>query len=339
MDTVRLNLNTLRSLEWQNYMHETGKSKLRLRSFLIRLNNQLKYSLFGQVGLQRIEKGKDGHFYTKVTIDSYFGRNYIGEDNIRDSVAALTVIRDSLQAYGTELIIVVAPGKAFIYPEYIPDQLVRETRDTSNYDIYSKELEKADFPFIDFIPVFLQMKDTAVYPIMPKAAVHWSIYAASVAADSVLIHLERLIGKPLPKVAERKIQTSFFPKHTDGDIADVLNLLDMASQERYAYPIVTKVNEEGTFRPNILAISDSYYWSLIHNHVPDNFFSDRSQYYFYFKDIYPTKTRPVKSVDSINNLKEDLCSRDVIILMTSDGTLQKFPYGFISKANQAFGIE
>lgn len=267
------------------------------------------------------------------------GSNYLGQQNINDTIAALSVIRDSLKAHGTELIFIIAPGKAQVYPEYLPDHYLLRKKDSTNYMGFRQALADSEIPTIDFLPVLQQMKGTVEYAILPEAGLHWSIYASKIAGDSVIRKIEQLTGKDLPDVLSESITETDWPRYTDADVGEVLNLLVMNTNEKYAYSKVTELDDKGKYRPNVLGVGDSYYWGFVHNKMHENFYSPASRFYFYFKDIFLGRKNDVRSVDEIRDLRADLCSRDVILLVCSDGTLYKCPYGFISGCNRAFGIE
>ena len=46
--------------QWQGYAEEQARYRLNARPFLARLNNQLKYSLFGKLNAHNIFMGKNG---------------------------------------------------------------------------------------------------------------------------------------------------------------------------------------------------------------------------------------------------------------------------------------
>ena len=48
------------------------------------------------------------------------------------------------------LIFVFAPGKASVYPEYIPDEYFKQRKKTTNYDILVREMKNNNVAFIDF---------------------------------------------------------------------------------------------------------------------------------------------------------------------------------------------
>ncbi|MEZ5195368.1 MAG: hypothetical protein R2764_02890 [Bacteroidales bacterium] len=160
------------------------------RPFFIRLFNQIDYSFFNKAHGAGIVIGKNKYLFESWYIWAYHGDRFIGEQKIRDNVRKLSAIRKKLKESGTELFIVLAPGKGHYYPEYIPDYMKKPVKETNN-EYYEKILAEFDLPVFDANLWFLSLKDTIQYPLFPKTGTHWSDYAAVLASDSLLNFIEK----------------------------------------------------------------------------------------------------------------------------------------------------
>ena len=183
---------------WQSYTEEQARHQLKARPFLARLNNQLKYSLFGQLNSRHVIQGKNGNLYEEPYIRSYLGMDYQGEKSIAENVAMLKTINDSLEANGTHLLFVLSSGKASFMPEHFPPPYDTMAKHTSNYETYRKHLQQSGIPTLDLNQYLLDMKDTASYKLYTKGNTHWSAYALYAVTDTLLRKIEQMLGKDLP---------------------------------------------------------------------------------------------------------------------------------------------
>ncbi|NOR86933.1 MAG: hypothetical protein GQ527_04940 [Bacteroidales bacterium] len=295
------------------------------RSELVRLHNQLEYSLYNKVNANDVVVGKDNYLYEKHYIISYQGGDFIGRDSIYSRVEKIQTIYRELQKHQTELLVVIAPGKGWFYPEFIPDSMLSK-RDTTNYEIYLEALNEAEIPLIDFNDLFLQMKDTSSIVIYPKTGIHWSQGIIPFVADSIFKKIESLINRDLPHIYwERTANVSRADKQ-DADIEKGLNLLLPLKVPPMNYPKITFEKFDQKSKPKAITIADSFWWQLFNLGVSKKVF-DQGKFWYYYKQIYPDsfdKPLMVQDIDA----KEDLYQTDIVVLMATETNLYKFPYGF-----------
>ena len=106
---------------------------------LIRLNNQLDFSLFKKIHSEwRLLGGDNSCIFQDVYIYSYLGRDFDGYPYILEKVRKLKAIQDTLGKLGKSLIFVQSPCKAFYYPEYFPGRYKDTVRCTTNYETYKR---------------------------------------------------------------------------------------------------------------------------------------------------------------------------------------------------------
>ena len=99
---------------------------LPLRATITRLYNQILYSVFTQSTLVDLKIGENGYFYDHPYIKEYNGEQFRGLNVNKEKVDKLVEINKYLESIGKKLIIVFAPGKASMFPEYIPDELKKK---------------------------------------------------------------------------------------------------------------------------------------------------------------------------------------------------------------------
>ncbi|MFC2097631.1 hypothetical protein ACFLSI_04780, partial [Bacteroidota bacterium] len=254
--------------------------------------------------------------------------------SITDKVQKLKMVQLALKNRNIDLLVVLAAGKGTFYSEFIPKKFSPKNKTISNYDVYLEELKKNMVNHIDFNQWFLEMKDTASYPLFPKCGIHWSVYGNVLAADSIIKYIQSLRKINMPEIRIEKIELPDSVRHPDDDIERGMNLLFNIPDLKMAYPSFKIIKDNNTVEPKVLTIADSYYWNMFNWGLSSNVFN-HGQFWFYNKQIYPDSYEKPITVDELDFRKE-IEKNDVILLMSTDALLDRFAYGFIESAFEAY---
>ena len=320
-----LNWNNWIKGSYQQQADEYLKANYGCQPFFIRLNNQIQYSLFNKIKAKNVIEGKEGYLYEENYIKAYFGTDFIGDDSVSIRINNLIRLRDTLQKSGTELLIILAPGKGSFFPEYFPDNWKNVKKDRTNHEAYKTQLSKSNLHFIDMKTWIDGMKDTSRYPLFPKCGIHWSKYGEYLAADSLIKyinhnHLAKVGGMRLDK-----IEISEKNKDGDYDIGEGMNLLCDLNTYPMAYPKYDFDTISKEKNDRILMISDSYYWELFNKGMSDKSFG-RGQFWFYNIQIYPDSYDHQLLTTDLDNYVTELSRNKLVILMSTDANLYRFPF-------------
>lgn len=298
--------------------------KFGFRDDFVRLHNQLDYSLFKELHANSVIVGKEEYLYEHNYIKSYLGEDYIGEDKIRSAVQNIDSIYQVLKEHQTEMLLIIAPGKGYFYPEYIPDAMMHD-RGPTNYEGYINEIAKTDIPFIDFNHLFLQMKDTYSIVLYPKTGIHWSQGSIPFVLDSIIKKTEAILQKDLPNISYYYQPPVKKADEQDADIEKGLNLFFPLKIPPMTYPVVSFEKGEQYTKPKLISMADSFFWQFLNLGYINRVFSDL-QFWYYYKQIYGTEQKDlfIADIDS----KKALFNADLVILMTTETNLYKFPFGF-----------
>lgn len=305
------------------------------RASFVRLHNQIDYWLFGKINANNVILGKDGYLFEYSYIREYLGRNFLGKDIIDQKVAKLKSVSDSLSVRGTDLVVLLAAGKASYYPEYFPDSLSPESKTISNYDYFSKAFDSAGILNIDFNRWFVSMKDTSRYPLYTKGGIHWSKYGEYLVADSLINYVEKLRGVKLPHFKLKSIDVSTEPQYRDNDIGEGMNLMFVHSTLPMAYPKLS-IDREGVEIPvKAMIVADSYYWELYNMGLSREIFNN-GQFWYYNKKIYSQEpgwaTKPVNET----NIRREVEKNDIVFILQTEATLYRFAFGFVDKQYELY---
>ncbi|NPD83270.1 hypothetical protein HNS38_00775 [Lentimicrobium sp. L6] len=317
--------------EFQNKYDTFFNDHFGFRSSFVRLYNQLQYSLFNKVSAQNVIIGKNDYLYEQQYIDSYFGTNFIGEKKINSRINKLLAIQEELKKHQTQLIIVIAPGKGFFYPEFIPDSMNKE-RSITNYEVYTSILTKSNIPFIDFNAAFLNMKDGSEIVLYPKTGIHWSQGSMPLIVDSILRKMELVLNKNLVDVQIDDISKSFIADKQDSDIEKALNLGLPVPIPLMTYPQIS-FKDESAYKPKVISIADSFFWQLYRLGIHQKAFS-HGEFWYYNQQIFIDKLQMTDEVKNIN-YSEAIRKADILLLFTTEANLDRFPFGFIESFEHA----
>ena len=327
-----VNLKTLYNETVQDSLMTYCTEQSGFRKTMIRLNNQLLYSAFGKISALGPVKGSDGKtFFEESYIISYTGETYLGEEKIQKTAGQIKLIQDLLQAKGVTLLPVFALGKASYFPERIPQRYLDKRNVTNNYNEFLKAFNEQGVKLIDFNRYFCDRKDQFEHPLYCDLSAHWTVYAASVAMDSLVRYMEAVNGQ---KQAHAVIDS--FDTHglmnQDDDLYRMMNLLFPLPHNRIDNPHFSFT--EG-YKPKVLAIADSYWWTVWAWNValPENLFSNGG-FWFYNKTVYPERD-PIQNVEAIN-YKQEIENQEFVLLVCTEATNHLWPYGFIERYLSAY---
>ena len=173
----------------------------------VHLNALVKVHLLGISPNKTITLGKDGFFFEGMgasrvekevvenfdNIADYMGQIPFSEEELRQWKIALEQRSYWLQSLGSKYVFVLAPTKAFVYPEYLPYSIQR-LRGRSRYEQLSEYLRQyADIRFIDLLPPLLAAKREKAYPLLfYKTDFHWNFYGAFIAYQAMVREMRRM---------------------------------------------------------------------------------------------------------------------------------------------------
>lgn len=302
------------------------------RNFLLRIHNQLNFSLFKTTTAKEVVIGKQNYLYVQGYINAYHGTDFLGDGSISDTIAKLKTLQEKLKGLGKTLLVVLAPSKARIYPEYIPERFSTKKTSNSNYASYAKGFDRSGINYIDFNNLFLKKKETSPYLLIPQLGVHWSHLEAVRAFDTIQKQLSYLAAVQQPRIKITEVKEAEELIDPDNDVIEGMNVLTYPDHKKMAYPTFEYVDLDKP-RYSALTISDSYWWDIYLSWIPRNIFKSNS-FGYYFTELWSSNFLGKKQVEAID-LKRHLLQQDFVIIICSESNLERFGFGFIGAAISA----
>ena len=316
---------------WFSEVYQTKIEKylnqnFEFRNFLVRLNNQIKYTFFNKAQANGVIIGKENYLYEKSYITTYYGKDFSGREVIKEQAKKLRAIQDSLAERGIDIILVFAPGKASFYPEYIPDKY-DTVISLTNHQYFVEQANSMEINHIDFSSWFISLKETSTFCLYPKTGIHWSYYGMNLATDSLVNYIEDLKDIDMPDLIWDSIDVKNDLYGVDNDIEKGMNLLFPISNFAMPYPKIDII-QENKAKPKTIVIADSFYWQL-HNAGYSKSIID-AEFWFYFNQVFPSRGAEKTWVKDFDLLHE-IYQSDLIILMCTEPFLKGNFWGFVDE--------
>lgn len=326
-------VNTYTNSEWQEETTTYINRTFGFRPLLVRIFNQLKYSLFSKSDAAGVVVAKNGDLIIESYIDEYIGKNFLGTSVINSNVTKIKQVQDSLKSRGIDLIVVFAPGKASFEPELIPDSYISNKKDSTNYGLYRELFSVNKINFLDLNAYFSNNRKFFEHKVFPRYGAHWNHYGMCIGLDTLLRYIENLQKKNLADFDFSDIEYSKDLKNNDFDIGILMNTLIPIEKDSNPYPKYKIQKDNKTELLDVLVVGDSYWWCITGENLPSKFFKN-DEYWFYNQQQLVNNTKKAKTKEL--NFFESVRSRDVIVIISCEATYHLFPFGFIDKAHTFF---
>ena len=301
---------------FQNKLNDQIKGDYGFRPHFIRLTNQLNYLLFDELSSSVVRKGDNVLFEPSyvdcLTIDfkedtSMFSKlEFINENSL------------------IPVVVLLAPSKVRFFSELFTQN---NENKVSGYSVFEEGLSKAGINYINYNKWFIHLRNHDTNSLFSKTGVHWTLYGATVASDTLMGRLAYITNKKLVKPTIDELEFSQSARKTDGDLNGLLNLITPLDPGLLTYPTLSFTEGE---KLNVLVIGDSFFITFYHTGVFEQVFSDKSSFLFYNRSVYnyegggnvPVANFPFDKV--IEN-------RDVVLLNYTEPNLVDFSNGFIEQ--------
>lgn len=304
---------------------------------LVRLHNQINFSIFKTSDAGDVVVGKNGYVFLKPYIEAFTGADFVGKEHIAINVQKIKCVQTELKKRGVDFFVVLAPGKGSFDSEYIPDNFKKEAKpDSTNYRVYKKMFDAFEVNNLDLHSYFLSIKHSETYPLYSTTGVHWTDYGCLLASKKIIHYIEELRKISLPKIKVRSIEMNSYTGNAcnDYDAATLMNIFTTIPQPKVAIAKLQYESDSATMKPRFLCISDSYFAGIIKTRIPANVFSDY-HYWLYYDAIFPESYVKEKKVSGLD-IKKEIEKQDVVCMLATEASLAQFPYGFIDDAYERY---
>lgn len=153
-----------------------------LRSHFISANSWIYKNLLADSPNEKIIVGKKGYLFFDSTMDDYLGENILSKQEIGKTTENLLELQNYVQGYGGTFVLLIAPNKNSIYPEYMPKNYVMS--EDNNYSNLLSAVNAAGINSIDMKEIFEAEKGNV--DLYHKLDTHWNNIGAWIAYSEVM---------------------------------------------------------------------------------------------------------------------------------------------------------
>ena len=314
-----------------------------LRGRWVRAANQINYSLFRELPRgdgTKVVLGRGGFLFEKVYVDTYRQAGQSPEAKLREASAAVRRLQDRLAADGIAFLLVIAPSKAEIYPEFLPEEADAAGRPLrrSNYENMIGFLRQDGVNLVDAHQLFLEWKREEGAPqLFAHTGTHWNYYGAARVVEQILCRLRDLTGKDLPALAVVGSETNRNVVGPDNDLGDLANLW---TREQLVGPQIHPLREKvpGTYRPDILFICDSFGTQLTQLMARSKLYRQQDTYFYNKRHFYWPRPRASHLDPDAPDpgLLAELQGRDAVVIVEVEYFLPGIGFGFVEELLRAY---
>lgn len=302
---------------------------------MVRLNNQFYYKAFNQIRVNNFVSGKENYLFSEGYIFAAFGDDLMEEKKVVSLLEKAKVVQDTLKKKGIDLLFVYAPGKGMGSMEYVEDKYVHDIKKT-NHDYFAVHSKELGIHTLDLYDWFKKMKPTSKYPLFPKFGHHWSFYGECLSVDTIIKHIEKLHACDMPNISWKTIDVVDTARSRDADVLKSMNLYAEPSQNiMLAYPNYEFEEDSTKNTTRVLTISDSYWYGPVYMGIGQKAFGF-GEFWYYNNRVIPNRVAGEKTEVWELDLKKEIESNQVIMLLYADGNLPGFGNTFIENAYELY---
>jgi alginate O-acetyltransferase complex protein AlgJ len=225
-------------IEFQSKFMKYYVDNFGFRNVLIRWNSLYKLNVLRVDQFPKVLVGKKNWLYLikddegNNSLDYYRSLSlFTGEKELSEWARPLVDIQKFLAARGIRMLVVFVPMKPRIYPEYVPDYLKPVHKETRLDQMMNYLKNSTSIDALDTGPALIAGKKEHL--VFIKHDVHWNGFGAYYAYRAIMDRLSVYMKSMAPgSLDDYTIKTLRF---TGGDLANMLGLKDMFSEDAYAF--------------------------------------------------------------------------------------------------------
>lgn len=317
--------------DYQKQYSKWSEQELIPRGVLTRTYNSVQYFLSGQVGT--IIVGKNGDLFSRDYIDGELctngAPNYVEENQrkkMQDYVDRLVILNDKLKANGKELIVYIAPSKAYFDFENLPQKFIgvmpEERKNAA--ECFSELISQTSIPYI----ICRDYKGSLDFPLFYRSGIHWSpLFEQYIRTE--LINLLTRENRPYRNCKLTQIQESNSPFGGEKDYFNLLNVWWEGTNEKYLLYNEKQEEKDEFSRLRILIQGTSFSDGLRYNMQKAMPLDDI--YYINRKDFYIDRDGNQQYFNDWDQLDFDylINHSDIICIESTEHELYQESYGFV----------
>lgn len=217
LPTIPASLN-----EWPDFpkkMEQYIDDHFGLRPAFLKLYHQLKNAI-NDSSSKMVVRGKEGWLFYGSEVDAYRHISRYTEAQLATFAKTVEYRRHWLKTRGIDYVIIIAPNKSTIYPEYMPDNLHKVHADSTLDQLLNYAKQHITVPIIDLRAPLIAAKNQGL--LYYKYDTHWNLFGGNIAQYAIAHALETLY----PNQIHPHLFTTddyVFSRAVEGDLSNIID--------------------------------------------------------------------------------------------------------------------
>jgi alginate O-acetyltransferase complex protein AlgJ len=225
---VILSWSSLRDGSFQKAVTSRVTDAMPVRPLLIRINNEIRFELFGEMTAPHLVRGANGQLIERSYLDDYCSRTEgMGARLAADVLPKLRDIRNYYRGHGGIFVYVVSPSKAAHLPEYFVDRVPCPSTPAARTQLVSQyvdALKQAGIPVVDTASLIHSLKGRYEVDLFPQGGVHWNDIGGARAVSAIVEEINRQGGREIVPPFTFSYTLSGATSGADRELVDLLNV-------------------------------------------------------------------------------------------------------------------
>src|SRR3954463_11416104 len=225
---VLLSWSSLRDGSFQKAVASRVTEAMAVRPLLIRINNEIRFELFGELTAPQVVRGVKGQLIERSYLEEYCARTEgQGATLAADILPKLKDIQNFYRGRGGVFVYLVTPSKAAHLPEYFVDRVPCPSTPAARAQLvrqYVGLLRQAGIDVVDTASLIHSLKGTYEVELFPQGGVHWNDIGGARAVSAVVEDINRQAGRELVPPFTFTWTLSGVTSGVDRDLVDLLNV-------------------------------------------------------------------------------------------------------------------
>jgi alginate O-acetyltransferase complex protein AlgJ len=225
---VELSWASLRDGSFQKAVSSRVTDAMPVRPLLIRINNEIRFELFGELTAPQVVRGAKGQLIERSYLEEYCARTEgQGATLAADIIPKLKDIQAFYRNRGSIFVYLVTPSKAAHLPEYFVDRVPCPSTPAARRQLvpqYVGLLRDAGIDVVDTASLIHSLKGTYEVELFPQGGVHWNDIGGARAVSAVVEDINRQAGHEIVPPFTFSYTLSGVTSGVDRDLVDLLNV-------------------------------------------------------------------------------------------------------------------
>jgi hypothetical protein len=223
-----LSWSSLRDGSFQKAAAERITEAMPIRPVLIRMNNELRFELFGELTAPHVVRGAKGHLLERPYLEEYCSRTEgMGAKFAAEILPKLRDIQNYYAAHGAVFVYVISPSKIAHLPEYFVDRFPCPSTPQARAQLVPQfvgALREGGINLVDTASLIHSLKGTYEFDLFAEGGVHWNDVGGARAVSAIVEEINRLAGHEIVPPFKFSYALSRVASGADRELVDLLNV-------------------------------------------------------------------------------------------------------------------